>query len=109
MKPPGLLGFLLPVRPDLGLHAVNSPRSNMVRLLADHGPLAESLPSEDRAGAALSCIPEDERAALLLSLATTICRAEYHERRFHSITQHLAERRRAVAVPISYEANVSSA
>lgn len=106
MRGPGLLGFLLPVRPDLGLHDVNSLRSNMIRSLADHGaPAKDDLPDEDRPGPALDSIPPDERAALLLSLATTICRAEYHERRFQRITQHLAERRLAVAVPIFYEAH----
>jgi hypothetical protein len=109
MKGPGFLGFVLPVRPDLGLHDVNTQRSNMVRLLADHGPAVEAMPMEERAGPALSTIQEDERTALLLSLATTVCRAEYHERRFWRIVEHLVERRSLIGAPLSWDAFVHSA
>src|ERR1043165_3695349 len=106
---PGLLGYLLPVRRDLGLHDVNTSRSNMVRLLAGDRSILDDTPEEQRPGPALDPIANDEREALLLSLATTICRAEYHERRFSAIAQHLAERRLAVASPIFYDAIVPSA
>lgn len=109
MKGPGLLGFLLAAKPELGLDDVNSLRSNMLRLLADHGPAAKALPAEERAGPALSCLADDERAALLLSLATTVCRAEYHERRFRRVVAHLLERRSIIGAPLVWDAFVHSA
>ncbi|MCC6667197.1 MAG: hypothetical protein IT375_25850 [Polyangiaceae bacterium] len=108
-KGPGLLGYLLPPRSDLGLHDPNTLRSNMVRLLADNQLILGSMPEDERPGPALDSIPPDERTALLLSLATTVCRAEYHERRFWKVTEHLAERRLLVGAPVLYDAAVSSA
>ncbi len=108
-KGPGLLGYLLPPRSDLGLHDPNTQRSNMVRLLADNRLILEGMPEEERPGPALDSIPPDERTALLLSLSTTTCRAEYHGHRFWNVTQHLAERRLVVGAPLLYDASVSSA
>ena len=106
---PGLLGVLAPVHPELGLDAVNTVRANMVRLLADRGAGADDLPPDLRPGPALDSIPDEEREALLLSLATTICRAEYHEQRFWKIVDHLLARRRTIAEPLFWEAFVHSA
>ena len=100
---------MLPVRADLGLLDWNTTRSNMVRLLADQGTLAQSMPLEDRPGPALSGIQSSERSALLLSLATTLCRAEYHERRFWRIVEQLAERRTVIGEPLGYDAFVGGA
>src|SRR4051812_11878330 len=74
-----------------GLPAIDDPRAGMFRVLGQ------------KSSAALTALPDDERDAVLMSLAGTYLRASYHWQRFVQIVELLEERRIQVGATVAMD------